>query len=95
MKKVLVTGANGFVGSHVLMELMAHAAEDDVLPTAACRNAGRPPAGYKGEVRCGDLRDRDDLGQHLEGVDAVVHAAGCRALPVCQYHQRSGSPRPG
>jgi nucleoside-diphosphate-sugar epimerase len=80
MKKVLVTGANGFVGSHVLMELMAHAAEDDLLPIAACRDAGRLPAGYKGEVRCGDLRHRDDLGSLLEGVDAVVHAASWSSL---------------
>ena len=80
MKKVLVTGANGFVGSHVLMELVAHAAEDEVLPIAACRDAGKLPAGDMGEVRCGDLRNRDELGKLLEGVDAVVHAASWSSL---------------
>lgn len=80
MKKVLVTGASGFAGSHVLMTLAAHAAEDGILPIAACRDTARLPAAYAGEVRCGDLRDAGYLASLLEGVDRVVHAASWSSL---------------
>jgi nucleoside-diphosphate-sugar epimerase len=80
MKQVLVTGASGFVGSHVLMALEAHAAEDGIRPVAACRNAGRLPAAYQGEARCGDLREAGYLASLLEGIDMVVHAASWSSL---------------
>jgi len=43
---------------------------------AACRNAEHLPAEYRGEVRCGDLRDVDYLDRLLVGIDVICHAAG-------------------
>jgi uncharacterized protein YbjT (DUF2867 family) len=69
---VLVTGANGFVGSHILEALMQH---NGVTPIAACRDRRKLIHAFDGEVREGDLRDRDYLGSLLDGIDVVCHAA--------------------
>ena len=55
MQTVLITGANGFVGSHVLE---ASQAFSDFRWIAACRDATKLPATYTGERRIGDLRDK-------------------------------------
>jgi len=69
---VLVTGANGFVGSHILEALMQH---EGVTPIAACRDKHKLIPAFTGEVREGDLRDSDYLGSLLDGIDVVCHAA--------------------
>ncbi len=69
---VLVTGANGFVGSHVLEALMRR---EGVSVIAACRDRRKLIPAFSGEVREGDLRDNGYLESVLEGVDVVCHAA--------------------
>jgi nucleoside-diphosphate-sugar epimerase len=69
---ILVTGANGFVGSHVLEALMAR---DDVDVIAACRDRRRLIKEFSGAVREGDLRDSAYLRRLLDDVDVVCHAA--------------------
>jgi len=69
---VLVTGANGFVGSHILEALMRH---EGVTPIAACRNRRKLIADFHGEIREGDLRDKDYIETLLDKIDVVCHAA--------------------
>lgn len=69
---VLVTGANGFVGSHILEALMRRGG---VAPIAACRDRRKLIPAYSGEVREGDLRNEAYLQRLLTGVDVVCHAA--------------------
>lgn len=76
MKTILITGSNGFVGSHILEALQAQ----DVRLIAACRDAKKLPAWYRGEVRAGDLREPAYLNTLLEGVDVVCHAAAWTSL---------------
>lgn len=68
---VLVTGATGFVGSHVLEALSQQAA---VRLIAACRDTVRLPAAFEGEVRTGDMRDPTYLSALFQGVDVVCNA---------------------
>ena len=72
MKKVLVTGANGFVGSHAIETMMA---DGEIELIAACRNRRKLLPGFSGEVREGDLRDGAYLDHLLRDVDVLVHAA--------------------
>lgn len=77
VKSVLVTGANGFVGSHVLEALQQ---QDDVHVIAACRDRRKLPPEFTGEVRAGDLRDHDYRKTLVEDVNVLCHAAAWTSL---------------
>jgi nucleoside-diphosphate-sugar epimerase len=70
--KVLVTGAGGFLGGHVVDRLSArgHGVR------AICRPASAVPE-WKGPVDIfrADLRADDDLAPAFDGIDAVLHLA--------------------
>lgn len=74
--RVLVTGAAGFIGSHVT-DLLA-AAGHEVIPVDAllpqAHAAAVPPWSPPG-LRVGDLRDESVLVPALRGADAVCHQA--------------------
>jgi dihydroflavonol-4-reductase len=71
--KTLVTGATGFLGSHVARALVGRGEEVRVLvrPTSDLRAL----EGLKAERVAGDLRDRLSLDRALEGVSRVFHVA--------------------
>lgn len=71
--KVLVTGATGFVGSHVAQLLCAQGAQVRVLvrPTSRMENI----ADLKADRVTGDLRDLDSLRKATQGCDFVFHVA--------------------
>lgn len=77
IKRVLVTGANGFVGSHVLQALQRR---NDVQVIAACRDKTKLPASYRGEVREGDLRDENYRKAVVKDVNVLCHAAAWSSL---------------
>lgn len=77
MKTILVTGANGFIGSHTLNYLSL---KPDIRLIAACRDKSRLPAGFDGEVREGDLRDDVYLSSLLGDVDVLVNAMAWSSL---------------
>jgi dihydroflavonol-4-reductase len=65
--KALVTGAAGFIGSHVVDALTAAGAE--------VRGFDRRAASGAGEFVVGDILDRGALAHALEGCDTVFHLA--------------------
>ena len=79
MKKVLITGGAGFIGSHLADELLAHGhtvrALDNLTPRVH-HEGGRPSyLDPQVELIVGDVRDGALVETALEGVDVVFHFA--------------------
>src|SRR5215470_17534834 len=69
----LVTGASGFLGSHVTRQLVARGESVRVLLRASSNN--RAIADLPLEYVTGDLRDPGSLTRALDGVSRVFHVA--------------------
>ncbi|QHA87942.1 NAD-dependent epimerase/dehydratase family protein [Serratia rhizosphaerae] len=68
---VAVTGATGFIGRHIVQELLAQG----FTVRALTRRAGKAAAGNLLWVP-GALEDRESLAELVRGADCVVHCAG-------------------
>jgi dTDP-glucose 4,6-dehydratase len=73
MKKVLVTGAGGFIGSHVVEELQKENVEVRVLlrPDESPTNLKE----FDIEIMKGDILDNESVSLAVKGVDTVFHLA--------------------
>jgi len=72
-RKTLVTGAAGFLGSHLTRQLVARGTDVRVLLRPSSSN--RAIADLPLEYMTGDLRDRTSLDRALSGVERVFHVA--------------------
>jgi 2-alkyl-3-oxoalkanoate reductase len=72
--RALVTGANGFLGRHVVSALLARSIEVRAMvrPAVRLHELGWPPSV---EVFRADLRTSLDLPRAFEGVDVLLHLA--------------------
>ena len=91
MKKILITGADGFIGSH-LTEALVRAGHD--VRAFVLYNSfnswgwlDRCDADVKGrfEIFAGDVRDPYGVRTAMKGCDAVLHLAALIAIPY-SYH---------
>lgn len=71
--KVLITGATGFVGSHVAQLLCAQGADVRLLVRSTSRTENI--ADLKADRVVGDLRDPDSLKKAVQGCEFVFHVA--------------------
>ena len=72
MKKVLVTGATGFLGKYVVEELIEHGYQ--VRAFGRNSNVGRSLENSSISFFQGDLTKADDVLEACKGMDLVVHA---------------------
>ncbi|MDZ4180695.1 MAG: NAD-dependent 4,6-dehydratase LegB [Coriobacteriia bacterium] len=90
-KSVVVTGADGFIGSHLVEELVAHGSR----VTAFCfynsfnswgwLDTVAPEAMAEVDVFMGDVRDPNGVRTALKDADAVMHLAALIGIPF-SYH---------
>ena len=93
-KRVLVTGAGGFIGSHLTEQLVQRGAK----VRAFVRYNSRADIGLlkqlapnvlsEVEVIAGDLRDSNAIYRAVEGTDMVFHLAALISIPYSYHHPR-------
>lgn len=91
MSQAIITGADGFIGSHLTEELVKNGYKVkafvyynsfntwgwlDTLPFEVMKHV---------EVFCGDIRDPNGVREAMRGCDAVFHLAALIAIPF-SYH---------
>lgn len=89
-KKVLVTGGAGFIGSHIVDELLKRGYEVrvfDNLEPQVHGEGGQIPEYLSKEVKFvyGDVRDRDGLKKALQGVEVIFHEAAAVGVGQSMY----------
>lgn len=91
MGKVLVTGADGFIGSHLTEMLVRDGHDVTAFVMYNSLNSwgwlDRAPSDVAGQFKviAGDIRDPHGVEQAVKGVDTVLHLAALIAIPF-SYH---------
>lgn len=77
MKRILVTGGGGFIGRHVVADLIRRNLEVRILDALVeqVHDNKEIDAPYGAEFMKGDVRNAGDVERALNGVDAVIHLA--------------------
>ncbi|HEY3313384.1 MAG TPA: SDR family oxidoreductase [Anaerolineales bacterium] len=80
MKRYLVTGGAGFIGSHIVRALLE---QGDFVRVLDNFSTGKKEnlAGLDVEIKEGDLRDAALVAQAVEGMDIVFHEAAFVSVP--------------
>ena len=85
MKSVLVTGADGFIGSHLVETLVLQGVKVKALCLYNSFNSwgwlDESPLKNKIEVVCGDVRDSQFCRHITKDIDTVFHLAALIAIP--------------
>lgn len=90
-KRVLVTGADGFIGSHLVEALLEKECEVrafvyyNSFNTWGWLDTIEKKKLYEIDVFAGDIRDPNGVSQAMEGCDIVFHLAALIAIPF-SYH---------
>jgi dTDP-L-rhamnose 4-epimerase len=89
-ERILITGGAGFIGSHLVDELLSHGYQVRVLDSL-CPQVHGPDRSIpeylspEAELIIGDIRDQDALQRSLQGVDAVFHFAAMVGVGQSMY----------
>ena len=85
MRKILVTGGSGFIGSHLVEELLGRGVDHRsicllVPPGDSLKNL--PPLGF--EIVVGDVRDKSAVAKAAEGAQIIYHLAAKTIFEVAR-----------
>jgi NAD dependent epimerase/dehydratase len=85
MKKILITGAGGFIGSHLVEECLKNHYEVSAFVRYNSKNSWgwleEPPLAGNIRIIQGDVRDFDSVAKAVKGCDTVFHLAALIGIP--------------
>jgi UDP-glucose 4-epimerase len=95
--KILIIGGGGFIGSHVVSELLKTDVGEIIIYDNFTRGLESNIASSLEDPRCsiypngGDIRDVDVLNDAMKGMDGVIHLAAmwllhCKDYPKTAFH---------
>ncbi len=87
--KALVTGASGFIGSHLVDHLLRHQYTVRVLLRSTSSTAWLK--GLPLNIVYGDVFDHDALGHAVRGVEVVYHSAGLTKARTAEEYFRANA----
>lgn len=87
MRRFLVTGGAGFIGSHIAEALVARGDQVRVLDNFST-GSGANLAGFKDRVELieGDVTNAASVARAVEGVDCIFHQAALASVPRSVEH---------
>ncbi|XJZ27087.1 NAD-dependent 4,6-dehydratase LegB [Bacillota bacterium Lsc_1132] len=91
MKKILVTGADGFIGSHLTEELVQQGYKVKAFTLYNSFNTWgwldtlQKEVMNEVEIFTGDIRDPNGVKEAMKGMDEVYHLAALIAIPFSYY----------
>ncbi|WP_431064154.1 NAD-dependent epimerase/dehydratase family protein [Methylotuvimicrobium sp.] len=96
-KRILVIGGAGFIGSHVVAELLKTDVGEVIIYDNFARGKRSHIEPYLNDTRCklyangGDIREIDLLNDAMQGIDGVIHLAAmwllhCKDFPRTAFH---------
>lgn len=93
-KKILVTGAGGFIGSHLVETLVRHGAQVRAFVRYNSRGDSgllrmlEPAIRQELEIIAGDLRDSNAIQKAVDGTAVVFHLGALISIPYSYLHPR-------
>jgi nucleoside-diphosphate-sugar epimerase len=86
MKKILVTGGAGYIGSVLVPELLNKGYEVTVYDNLSFGGNSLFPCFINPNFKFvkGDVRDIDLLKKHMVGMDVIIHLAAIVGYPACE-----------
>ncbi|MBI2869693.1 MAG: polysaccharide biosynthesis protein [Chloroflexi bacterium] len=90
MKRILVTGGSGFVGRHLIAELLRKYPHAEV--TSLSRSEGvisqllTECPSKRLKIAMGDIRDYDAVRCAMKGIDIVIHLAAMKRVDLSEEH---------
>ena len=94
-KSIFVTGANGFIGSHLTEKLVEEGykvkalSEYNSFNDIGWLNDAKPDILRELEIVSGDVRDAGQMMREVRGYDYVLHLASLIAIPYSYYAPQS------
>ena len=92
-RKVLVTGAGGFIGSHLAEQLARLGADTRCFVHYNSKNSAgwldRSSRKSELDLFAGDIRDIESVRRAVQGVDVVFHLAALIGIPYSYHSPRS------